>query len=158
MELSAAGAAFIKGWEACRLSAYADIGGVWTIGFGHTGNVRPGDTITREQADALFLEDLAPVVKALNRWLTWPNVKQCEFDAFCSLAYNIGLGMPGRSGGFKDSTVLKRYNFQGAGSDTSEAFLWWDKVNGQTSQGLLNRRKAEQSMFLGNPAPYNPIS
>jgi len=151
MTISKAGIFFIKQQESCRLNAYQDIGGVWTIGWGHVGNVRPNDTITQEQADALFLQDVQPVVTALNQWLTWPNVKQCEFDAFCSLAYNIGIGA------LKGSTVLKRYNFQGPGSDTSEAILWWDKVNGVTSQELLNRRKAEQSMFLGNPAPYELV-
>jgi GH24 family phage-related lysozyme (muramidase) len=38
---------FIKGAEACRLTAYLDSTGHWTIGYGHTGpEVVRGMTIT----------------------------------------------------------------------------------------------------------------
>lgn len=152
MTISESGIVFIKHQESCRLNAYRDIGGVWTIGWGSTGNVHAGDTLTQEQADALFLQDLQPIVAALNKWLTWPTVRQCEFDAFCSFTFNLGIGA------LESSTVLKRYNYQGPVGDTSEAFLWWDEVNGKPDEAILERRKREQSMFLGNPAPYNPVS
>ena len=29
----------IKKFESCRLTAYQDAAGVWTIGYGHTGSV-----------------------------------------------------------------------------------------------------------------------
>jgi lysozyme len=32
-----AGLALTKNFEGCVLTAYADQGGVWTIGYGHTG-------------------------------------------------------------------------------------------------------------------------
>ena len=33
----------IKKFESCRLTAYQDAAGVWTIGYGHTGSVYAGD-------------------------------------------------------------------------------------------------------------------
>ena len=32
--------------EGLRLEAYKDAAGVWTIGYGHTQDVRPGDKIS----------------------------------------------------------------------------------------------------------------
>ena len=48
----------IKQFEGCRLEAYRDAAGVWTIGYGHTYKVRPGDRITRQWADHLLREDI----------------------------------------------------------------------------------------------------
>lgn len=39
-------ALIIRRFESCRLVAYQDSGGVWTIGWGHTRGVRPRDTCT----------------------------------------------------------------------------------------------------------------
>ncbi|MCQ2074611.1 MAG: hypothetical protein MJY77_05375 [Bacteroidaceae bacterium] len=37
----------IRQFEGLRLTAYRCPSGIWTIGYGHTNNVRKGDTITR---------------------------------------------------------------------------------------------------------------
>ena len=55
-----AGLALTKNFEGCVLTAYADQGGVWTIGYGHTGpGVHAGLTVTQDQADALLESDIA---------------------------------------------------------------------------------------------------
>ncbi|MFT0214133.1 lysozyme [Pseudomonas sp. F1_0610] len=59
MKTSTAGIAFTKAWEGCKLAAYQDSVGVWTIGYSHTRTAKKGMTITQEQADALLLEDIA---------------------------------------------------------------------------------------------------
>lgn len=52
---SDAGLKLTKNFEGCRLSAYADQGGVWTVGYGHTGpGVHAGLTITQDQANIFF--------------------------------------------------------------------------------------------------------
>ena len=48
-ELSSQGANFIKHFEGERLTAYDDGTGVMTIGYGHTGDVKVGETITQAQ-------------------------------------------------------------------------------------------------------------
>ena len=57
MKCSIKGREMIKSFEALSLKAYhgkADRAGVWTIGWGHTKGVKPGDVITREKAEELF--------------------------------------------------------------------------------------------------------
>ena len=50
---SGRGLALTEQFEGCRLTAYQDQVGVWTIGYGHTGtDVTPGLTITQQQAEA----------------------------------------------------------------------------------------------------------
>ena len=66
MRLSQNGVNFIKSHEALRLKAYQDSKGVWTIGWGHTKNVHPGDVITREQAEQFIRDDFAWVERTLN--------------------------------------------------------------------------------------------
>jgi len=72
-----------------------------------------------------------------------PTIHQAA--AMLSLAYNIGTSA------FSTSTVLKEFN-AGNIQAAADAFLLWDKahVNGQpvVVAGLLNRRKAEEAVFL----------
>ena len=53
MRLSQNGVNFIKSHEALRLKAYQDSKGVWTIGWGHTKNVHPGDVIHASRPSSL---------------------------------------------------------------------------------------------------------
>lgn len=55
--LSQKGLDLIKGFEGLRLRAYRDPAGVWTIGYGHTGGVKPGQVITRARAEELLRAD-----------------------------------------------------------------------------------------------------
>ena len=52
------GKKLIKTFESKRLKAYQDAVGVWTIGYGHTKDVKQGMVITDEQADAFLASDL----------------------------------------------------------------------------------------------------
>jgi len=142
--------ALIKQWEqgpggGPALAAYRDPFGTWTIGWGHTGGVYKGDTITAAQADQILAADLA----AFQAWVyarTDPAMTtDNQFAAMVSLTYNIGME------GFLTSTVRRDHNSQ-LYSAAAGAFLLWDKkhVNGQlvTVRGLLNRRIAEQALYL----------
>lgn len=136
---------FVEMEEGDKLTAYQDINGTWTIGYGHTLNVTPGMTITQPQADMLLAQDLLTFAGQILPLLTViPGVGQ--YAALISLAYNIGVTA------FKTSSVLKAHN---AGNPPTAAadFLLWDKahVNGVLTEipGLLARRKAEAAMYLG---------
>ena len=50
---------YLKAAEGCKLTAYQDSVGVWTIGYGHTAGVKRGDRITQYQAEQFLREDLA---------------------------------------------------------------------------------------------------
>lgn len=140
VRVSAKGIRFIQKFEGCRLVAYDDGTGVWTIGYGHTGpEVVPGLTWTWEQADTAFVSDLGRfefgVKRALSRSAT-PG----QFDAMVSLAYNIGLGA------FRASTVLRLFN-KGDLLGAAEAFIKFIKPV-QVMEGLARRRAAEIVWFL----------
>jgi lysozyme len=138
--VSPAGRALIRRFEGCRLTAYQDLKGIWTIGYGHTGpDVRPGMTITQEQAEALLAADLARFATGVEDSLARP-VTQMQLDALVSLAYNIGLGA------FRRSSVLRRLNArdeQGA----AEAWILWRDDGQPTEAGLARRRAAEIFLF-----------
>lgn len=144
MTINAEGLDLIKDYEGLRLEAYRCPAGIWTIGYGHTLDVSPGDTITRAQADAYLASDLkgfAASVRKLCKVKPNPN----QLAAMTSLAFNIGTGA------FQKSTVLKRHN---AGDTTAaaNAFGMWNKatVNGKkvVLPGLVSRRAREAALYL----------
>ena len=145
MRLSQKGVDFIKSHEALRFKAYQDSKGVWTIGWGHTKNVHPGDVITREQAEQFIRDDFAWVERTLNADLVTgrdkPLVTQNEFDALCSLVFNIG------SQAYLDSTVRRKIR-QGDKMAAAAAFKMWVYSNHKFIQGLANRRADEVRLFL----------
>ena len=132
--------------ESLRLKAYRCPAGVWTIGWGETEGVRPGDRCTKEQADRWLLEDLIDRVKAV-RALCTNEPDDNELAAMTSLAYNIG------NAAFAKSTVLKRHN-AGDRQAAARAFALWNKArNPATGQlevldGLTARRARESALYL----------
>ena len=149
MRLSQKGVDFIKSHEALRLKAYQDSKGVWTIGWGHTKGVKPGDVITREQAEQFIRDDFAWVERTLNVDLVAgrdkPLVTQNEFDALCSLVFNIG------SQAYLDSTVRRKIK-QGDKMGAAHAFGMWVYSEHKFVRGLANRRADETRLFLQSGA------
>lgn len=135
----------IKQFEGLRLDSYRDIAGVWTIGYGSTHGVTPEQHITEQDADEMLMDELTHVAGVLSAAITF-SVNQNQFDACCSLAYNIGCTA------FTGSTLLKKINANDMAGAADE-FTKWDHSGGQIVQGLLNRRIAEQWMFLGENFP-----
>lgn len=140
MTISDTGLALTKSFEGLRLLAYQDSGGVWTIGYGSTRNVRPGQVITSKQADDLLRQDMATAEHAVNIGVPVP-LNQNQFDACVDFAYNAGIGA------FLHSTLREKVNdgdFAGAAAE----FLKWGHVNGVVVDGLLRRRQAEVALFV----------
>lgn len=144
MKTSKPGRDLIDQFEANKLVAYKDCVGIWTIGRGHTaaaGAPIPvaGMRITPQESDEIFIRDLekfeAGVSRAIKRPMTQP-----QFDAFVSLAFNIGVGA------FSKSSVVSRFN-RGDVNGAAAAFLMWNKAGGRELAGLTRRRKAEMKLF-----------
>ncbi|MCR1838591.1 lysozyme [Pasteurella caecimuris] len=130
--------------EGERLTAYQDIVGIWTIGVGHTGfvdgkPVAKGMTISKEKSREILKADLTRFENAINASVNVP-LKQNQFDALVSLAFNIG------EGSFRRSTLLRKLNV-GDYNGASQQFLVWKNAGGRVSQGLLNRRRREKALF-----------
>ena len=138
--MSQAGLLVLMQREGCRLRAYRDSVGVWTIGVGHTGRtagpaVYAGMTITKAQALAILAADLAPIEAGIAARLKRP-VSQACFDALVSFVFNIGLS------GFEGSAVLRLIN-AGDMTRAADAFMHWCKP-----PELAGRRRAERLQFL----------
>lgn len=134
--------AFLKRTEGCRLEAYKDAKGVWTIGYGHTRGVKQGDRITQYQAETFLKEDLAEFETYVNR-----NVRgiktQGQFDAVVDFCYNCGYGVTAFGG-----STLKRYIESGRRTwEIQEQFLRWVNSGGQKLGGLVSRRIWEAARF-----------
>jgi lysozyme len=139
MVTSEAGRKIVKDAEGLKLKAYKCPAGVWTIGYGHTGNVKPDAKITEHQADAILSVDLDHAEKCVDKLC--PDVNQNEFDALVSLAFNIGTGS------FARSQVLW-FVKSGAKDKAADAFLQWTHGGGKELPGLVKRRNAERQLFL----------
>ena len=140
MSISPAGIALSQAHEGLRLTAYRDAGGVWTIGYGSTGGVRRGMTITRDQAVLRLYHDLDTAESAVNSRVTVP-LSQPQFDALVSLVFNIG------GGAFRKSTLLQKLN-AGDYAGAANEFNRWVKAKGRVLPGLVTRRAAERALFL----------
>lgn len=140
MKISNNGIDLIKQFEGCRLTAYQDSVGVWTIGYGHTKGVKNGDSITQAQADAFLRDDVQVAESDVTR-LVKVTLSQNQFDALVSFTYNLGV----RS--LSTSTLLRKLN-AGDTKGAADEFLRWNKAGGKVLNGLTRRREAEQSLFL----------
>ena len=145
MQTSPDGIALIKKFEGCRLTAYQDSVGVWTIGYGWTNHVdgkpiRAGMTIKQETAERLLKTGLVSYESDVSR-LVKVRLKQGEFDALVSFTYNLGA----RS--LSTSTLLRKLN-AGDYAGAADEFLRWNKAGGKVLNGLTRRREAERALFL----------
>jgi lysozyme len=146
MKVSPAGRDLIAEFEGLRLEAYLCPAGVWTIGYGHTKGVKPGDRLdSPTHAKVLLDEDLAAWAADVEQAIGGANTSQHEFDAMVSLAFNVGVA------GFKGSTVLRLHK-AGDKTGAARAFGMWNKatVKGQLVEmpGLTRRRAAESALYL----------
>lgn len=145
MRVSENGINLIKQFEGCRLTAYQDSVGVWTIGYGWTqsvdGNpVAKGMVITQQKADDLLKQGVVQYENGVNS-LVKVQLNQNQFDALVDFAYNLGVNA------LKGSTLLKKLN-TGDYAGAANEFTKWNKAGGKELAGLTRRREAEKSLFL----------
>jgi lysozyme len=137
--ISEEGLSLIKRFEGCRLESYKCSGGVWTIGYGHTENVKEGDTITQEKADKLLKSDIESFEVYVN-YSVMVELDQGQFDALVAWTFNLGPG------NLRESTMLKKLNKADYTSVPNE-MKRWNKAGGKTLDGLIRRRNAEALLF-----------
>lgn len=134
---------FIEKWEGRRLEAYQCAAGIWTIGVGHTGAVKAGDTCTNEQADEWLLDDIERQIAYLRPYVN-VRVTRGQFVALASLAFNVG----GPYVVHNCPKLLRALNAEDYDACAHE-FLDVTKAGGRELDGLVRRRKAEAALFLG---------
>ena len=148
MRISETGLKLIADFEGCELAAYPDPGSggaPWTIGFGHTAGVKPGDTCTHEQAMAWLRADVANAEGDVSRLVSAP-LAQHQFDALVSFTFNLG------GGNLAKSTLLRRLNSQ-AYAEVGRQFDVWNRGPQGVMPGLVRRRAVERALFEGRGYP-----
>lgn len=82
----------IKQFEGIRSTAYRDAAGVWTIGYGHTANVKSGQRVSISEAEELLRQDLQPVEQYVNALGVCQT--QGQFDPLGADIYYEGMPRP----------------------------------------------------------------
>lgn len=135
----------VKEFEGCRLTAYRDEVGVWTIGYGITNSdfkiakkiIRKGMKISKATAEKWLEESLnkkyLPLVLEYDKQYNW---NQNELDALVSFCYNIGSIKQLTADGTRSKAVV------------ASKILQYNKAGGKVYRGLTRRRKAERELFL----------
>lgn len=144
MRISKFGIDTIIMFEGVRLKSYTDVNDIWTIGVGHTGlvnnqRIQSDTTITMDIANQLLRFDLQLVENTINK-LVKVKLNQNQFDALCSLVFNIGVGS------FSRSNLLRKINKQ-LFLEAADEFLLWRNSKGENKY-LLKRREEERKIFL----------
>lgn len=132
--------------ESLALTAYLCPAGIWTIGWGETDGVHPGDTCTKQEADRWLCEDITDRAKRIKAMCT-VEPSSHQLAALVSLAYNIGIEA------LRGSTVMRQHNAANQLA-AARAFGLWNKArNPRTKQlqvlaGLTARRARESALYL----------
>lgn len=141
MNVSDKGVELVAKYEGCRLEAYKCPAGVWTIGYGHTAGVNPGDKLaSKEAAKSLLKEDLRKysgyVNSCVKKGLIIFPLTQNQFDALTSFCYNCGSGSLQKLVSGRDAATV------------AEKMLQYNKGGGKVLLGLVRRREEERALFL----------
>lgn len=132
----------IQDFEGFRAESYLCPANVWTIGYGRTEGVKPGQKTTREVEMKWLLEEIMqrrlPAVQKLVKVPLTNN----EINALISFVYNVGVGA------FERSTMRKLLNQGVSREAVANEFDRWNKAGGKVLRGLVRRRTAEKKLFL----------
>ena len=139
MKCSQEGLELIKKFEGCKLKSYKCPAGVWTIGYGHTEDVKEGDIVSPQEADKLLRADVFKFEEYVADNVM-VNLTQNQFDALVAWTFNLGVG------NLRNSTMLKKLNNTDYTSVPFE-MKRWNKAGGKTLDGLVRRRQAESLLF-----------
>lgn len=147
MTISQAGLNQIKNHEGLRLSAYFDVVGVPTIGYGNTfyedgSKVKIGERISMERAEALLRYTVDKIFSAKVNELVKKEINQAQFDALVSFSYNVGVGA------LASSTLLRKVNANPCDPSIESEFLRWNRAGGNVLPGLTRRRQEEANIYF----------
>lgn len=147
MKISEYAEVVMKEHEGLRLKAYRCPAGVLTIGYGHTLNVKPGDVISKDTADRLFVEDVERVERQLDAENYSKHLSQGQYDAVIDFIFNLGWGK------YRSSTLRKKLLCNVNDVTIPDEFRRWvygtDPKTGAKIKlpGLVKRREWEAQMY-----------
>jgi lysozyme len=158
MKTSEEGIKLIKHFEGIKNRPYKCSARVWTIGVGHviyddqlrlklaerdSFKLKPEDDRiwSNEEIDDLLKRDLSRFEAGVCRMLRPVSLKQHEFDALVSFAFNLGLGTLQRS-------TVRSAMLRGDKETAGETLLKYCRAGGKVLKGLQRRRLAEHALLM----------
>lgn len=137
---------FIRQFEGCRLTAYQDQKGIWTVGYGSTGPDVTRDTVwTLEQAEQRLQADLVKFQVSVRQLMKNNPLAPKQEAALISMAYNLG---PACLNGTELQTTITQKDWLNAPAE----MIRFCHVDGRPNKGLLIRRLREAALFLEGTA------
>jgi lysozyme len=134
---------FVATWEGYEPKPYQDIVGVWTVCYGHTGNVEQR-TYTRAECEALLQSDLGKQWNGLSNCIRRP-LKDHETAAVLSLAFSVGYPAVCKS------TMVRKINAGAAPAEFCRELFKWVYAGGKKVRGLERRRASEFRLCMNYP-------
>lgn len=135
--------ALVSGFEGLRQTAYPDPGThgkPWTICYGHTGDVHPGDHMSVADCKSLLLSDLDKYAAGIEACVKVP-MPDTRLIALVDFGYNLGVG------GACKSTVVRLIN-AGQTKVGCDYLLNYNRAAGVVFPGLTRRRERERQFCL----------
>jgi len=133
----------VGGFEGLRTVAYPDPatrGKPWTVCYGETNGVKPGDKHTVSECKSMLLLSLEKYANGIEACVTAP-LPDSRFVALTSFAYNVGVGAACKS------SVVRLIN-TGHTLAGCNALLKWNRAAGITFPGLTRRREKERQFCV----------
>jgi len=134
----------LRDFEGLRLTAYRDIGGYWTAGYGHRLTMDEAMAgaakISTAQAEKWLKEDAEKIAAAVAAAVRLPLTIN-QRAALISLGFNIGPTA------LEGSTLVLRLN-EGKVAEAAQEFPRWCHVGKAVVGGLSRRRAAERELFM----------
>lgn len=137
--VAAMAATLIGGFEGLRQTAYPDPatkGPPWTVCYGETLGVKPGDHYTVQQCKDMLTTSLQSYANGIDHCVT-AQLPDKRYVALVSFAYNIGIK------GACKSSVVRLIN-QGQTQAGCDALLKYNRAAGIVFPGLTRRRQKER--------------
>lgn len=136
--------AHFEGFKPC---AYRCPANVWTIGYGHTKHVEQNLYLNEPIARMLLKVELQEFALILDGFMPKGISQRC-FEAYSSLAYNVGIEAVRRS---RSLDFLRQYMNSGNDEHLKRCiaeFKDFNKAGGKILAGLALRREAEIDYWL----------
>jgi GH24 family phage-related lysozyme (muramidase) len=129
-------------WEGLRTEAYRDVVGIWTVCAGETRGVKPGDSYTVAECEAMLETRVLEFYDGVRACAPQIEAAPVEVQAaVTSWAYNVGVGAACRS-------TLARHLRAGEWRAACEQLPRWNRAGGRVWQGLVNRRADERRLCM----------
>jgi lysozyme len=134
--------------EGCRLCAYQDTLGVWTVGYGHA-HVPPGTVWTQAQADDQLAADIARAAGLLDAHIPWwRGLADPRQDVLANMTFNLGwLSRDGRRGlgAFHTTLALIKAGDYAAAAAHMLSLPWAHQVGARAARLSAQMRSGQRA-------------